>query len=299
MGASFSNPATASQLIAAGLATATNQQTQISQISSSPTSTIADDISSQGTPLLHGFDSVLTATTFTVAKDSTTTTSSYTFAKPGYYIYVNAYMSSGSATMPFIDVSVYWNDANGHTIAEQDWIVPAAEQASQWPVLGNGPVEAVTVQFALSNPDPTYSATVEIAIDETTHAPGRHDWRNVSYFTGTVPGYFADGNGLSQGMPVGYVDTLANGSTHSLLFPLYCGQIYLTITSTEKISITLGYPTVTNMIGSGLNIWSAASVTSASTTVALARVPALLTYTNSSGSTATVDILTTFLEYVT
>jgi hypothetical protein len=210
----------AAQINALGLATLSEQINQ--------NTAIPGQIAVTGTPLLHGYNNLQTATVLNMTAAGNAF-SGAEFAKTGYEIGILASMATSAATVSMLKVNFLWQDDHGNTVGEENWYIPASS-TGQVLTVGKGPTKGPHLAIEISNLDPLVAASVTLTLLESTHHIARDDWR--SSLSNAIPD-----NVIAAGAwpvaptdPFGFVlasDTIvaapANTSFHFLL-PLYCGQ---------------------------------------------------------------------------
>jgi len=297
----------AAQIQALGLATLSEQQVQSTQISSAGGTTIATDISNTGTPLLHGFDVLVSGGSQVVAAGATTAVPTITFHKPGYLISGNV-TGSAAATTPFVKIIVQWYNSGGTLLlgVPQIWIVPFTSSGT-WTFAGSGPVRGPMMKLSVYNLD-TNSVTLNYNITESTQHITRDDWRGPIdgiAGVGTVPLYNTATSLLATNADILMLQmintgpvSIANGATINYLAPVYAGTIYFNATASAAIEMFITPPTqLTNFIGDS-PLYQNGSITDISfSTSSAPRYPIRITFTNASGAAVTLNVEAHALEY--
>lgn len=286
----------AAQINALGLATHAAQNTQIGQLSSSPSSTISQDIATNGTPLLHGANVILSGTTYSpIPAGGSVLTSIMQVHKPGYFITLVASPLLTGSTVPFITVQLYWYaDAGGtETVSLEQWTMPTGQVLTGYAVMGRGFTKGNYLKLQFFNLDPSVNAQMQVVdITETTQHIARDDWRVQA--AATVTGYATPPNSqpLSNLLSAG---TLNPGN--SFLLPLYAGEADLCVnTMIAGQTMTITSPNLDGYLPAGLSFYQATGVAGNvnAARIILPRFPVLI---GLSGAAGTVGFSLTALEY--
>lgn len=197
----------------------------------------ATAIASTGAPLLHGVNPLAQALAV-AAPVGGFPTQDFVIAKPGYVAQIKA-VSAGQPTVPFLRVSLFWDDTpvGPNRTAVEAWIIPVTNSGgSTVRVFGKGPTKGGFLQMQFQNHDPALAATVTLTLIETTQHIARDDWRSdpiASVGTFVAPGGDPFANLLAgeagQSIP-------ASGS-HQRLLPLYCGQVAFNLLQNAAVSL--------------------------------------------------------------
>ena len=201
------------QLIAAGLATAANQQSQLTT----------------GAPLTSGFSIVsspIPSNTFLTGGGSSSVTIQ-NITRPGYVFTVYSQNSSSGSTVPFVGVNFQWQDAaSGLTIDEETWYINNPFSAPvNLPYFGKGPTKGNQLKITFTNYDPTTNANIFWNFAQSTQHIARDDWRGPP--TSNLPVYVEppDCDPYSLYLGGGNTGTFGQGTQKAYLLPLYAGTV--------------------------------------------------------------------------
>jgi hypothetical protein len=255
----------AAQISALGLATATKQDTQItnqgtlqgtqnlaagflggsiaSALLANPGLTVGQEMAALvasgvatgtpgGTPLLHGYKALQTGQVLAVPAAGNAFTGA-DLTKVGYEISLSASMAANTATVAILLVRFLWQDpTHTFTLGEENWYIPASSVGSVL-TIGKGPSKAPHLVIQITNFDPLVAASVTLTLLESTHHIARDDWRSNNVPNVPDNQVAAGAWPTTPNDPFGFVlasDSIvaaaANTAFHFLL-PLYCGQAQL------------------------------------------------------------------------
>lgn len=304
----------AAQISNLGLATATNQGTQIGQGTTSNNllsgaspgalianagSTIGHEVaaliasgSSTGTPggspLLHGKNVLMNFTggnTFTLGPGA----SSFPFTtltRPGYTIAIMATTPAGTA-IPFVQIQTFWKDSTsgGTQVADEFWFIPAVTSGagSYWHY-GKGPTKGDQLTVGITNLDTVQTMTIQLLLIENTQYIARDDWRgmgggSVNYNQGASPG-----GSLSTLCLISDRETINAGVDKVYLMPLYAGEVVLQFaTSSGTMVVNVGVPVQLPGFSNPV-IWQDATTSDVTVYMVLPRAPCYIEFHNTGAS---------------
>jgi hypothetical protein len=234
-GATQINPSpaqVAAQINALGLATATNQQSQLNT----------------GAPLTHGMTNLVSQGTV-VAGGATVVVGPFTVTRPGYISFFAAQFS-GVPTVPLIGITVLWVDTvTGWSTAQEDWYIPGNQAFPGIKVYGKGPTKANSVQITIKNFDPAVTCTITTVFFDTTQHISRDDWRSdspVNVVGFTVPPLTDPFAGI---LGAAVATVFAANQTLTYILPLYSGEVWFQNNASNgnlTITVTALDPTTSN-----------------------------------------------------
>lgn len=257
----------------------------------------ATAISTTGTPLLHGANTLDNHTTYNVPAGGFSSPF-YVFSKPGYVAEISALATAGSAK-PFLGLNLFWdnNAAGSHGVAQESWTLPAA--TGQQRCCLKGPVKGGSATFQLHNLDTVNVMPVTVDLIETTHHIARDDMRCDP--CATVPGFTgAGGDPFGNILGAQIAATVPASSFKQWLLPPYSGQVvYNLFQSGPAVSLTTTFQAQDFTAGQPIFFWHNADsgAVQGPFTVNLPRCPTVLTLTNNATTAATVNWAVIPVEY--
>lgn len=154
-----------------------------------------------------------------------------------------ALVSSGTPTIPFVQVQMEWfnNDATGGIPVEtQIWRCPIGNNATVGTnITGVGPQRGQFLQITLINLD-TVACTVQLQVNSTSRNVAKHDWQWDAVSSVQVHGYnMASGGEFGNALgAMNQVSVPANG-TKKFLFGMRAG--YITVRFAAPAANTMNY----------------------------------------------------------
>lgn len=253
-----------------------------------------------GTALVHGIQTRIPGTTYTIAPLGTQASGQLLISKPGYIIQLAA-TCPGTSTVPFIQVQLHWYDPTGsfHT-GYDEWVIPATA-AGDYFIVGKGPAKGGQFQLIFANPDPAQTISVQAWLLETTHHITRDDWRarTIDTVPGvTSPPFSNPGANLLFNTGGGAVSVPAT-TTLTYLLPLYSGQVwYEFLASPTNIQVQIETtPAVPHSMGGDAYLYENLTITDVTVTITQPRVPLIMKLINTGGAATNVIATATILEY--
>lgn len=270
---------------------------------------IAEQIAASGTPLLGGIDFLKGPNaTVTVAAASSQAVK-VTFFKPGYVISINSAIGVSTATIPFIDVSLNWQDASSLVSLDyQNWVVPSTYSGT-YVIRGTGPVRGPNLTITFKNLDPANAVTITYSVVESTQYTARDDWRGPIGGPGTAgllgTNQWSPGTGTQANCDIsaGILQSVFSGSVPAnteldFVLPLYCGQVNVNLSGVSALTTGLRIPTCLPAVGYGGNAPLFLSSVNFESTFAFPRVPIMLAVQNTTASPISYSAFVNLLEHV-
>ena len=242
----------AEQISALGLATADNQDVQVTVANDTITvlgtpaqtedvvDTLVTNLGVGGVPLLAGLVNLLDENEYLAGAGSVTWYADIT--KPGYFAGISAQMDNVGSTVPIFHVIVTWWDSSAMdvAIAVEEWGIPAAyDSFDDSYVTARGICKGGYVSIEVDNLDPTYGGTFTLGFYETSLTPPRDDWRSTVLIM-SDDSYASLPSEPSELLLAEWNDvTLAADTAYWYLLPLYAGavQLYVSLTVAETVEI--------------------------------------------------------------
>lgn len=321
----------AQQINALGLATATNQGTQIGAangtnqfLAGSATGvlttalgrTLAQEIAGRiaggspaatngGAPLLNMHQLINQALGVNVPAGTRTTLFTTGFNQPSWEIAVNLQWLVNALTQPNVQLLFEWIDsASGIVLWTDAWFLPAAAAGGGQNVfLGKGEALGNELQLSLANNDSTETVIVSATVWQTSQPDTRQDIRLswLSTFSAplfTAPDYWnPSANLLSQRQNAALAPAPASDVR---LVPTFAGKVQLfgnTTSGTTDLSLTIndvGEGSMTNKAVFLINSDSSGHINASLT---LPRSPCTVTMTNHNAAAQSVDWALVIQDY--
>jgi hypothetical protein len=246
---------------------------------------------------------ILQETGVVIAASGTVTYGPFAVNSPSYAVAIDALISA-SATFGLLLISMVWSDSEtGLTVGAERWYfsgTTASPAISNGLTFGRGPTKANQLTVTIDNYDPAQSATVDVAIWQSSRTATRDDWRGNpnggGYVTYTVP------NTESLSCALGWVTNHALAASGVVTYQcaLYAGQAAFEFVSsaTGDVGIEILAPLPDRASGNWPVLLENAAIGELFTgTLVLPRCPVIVQITNSSAASTNVTFSLTALEF--
>ena len=166
----------------------------------------------------------------------------YLMTQPAYAAALAALMPANTA-VGILKVTVTWSDpVTGLIVGQQRWFVASTSTA---PALSNelhtgrGPTEGGQLQIDITNQDTAQTATVDLAVWQSSRVVTRHDWRTITHTA--VTGGFTTPSSHPRSGSLGWAASATIPATQNTtwLCALYAGQGELFVITPQFASVTM------------------------------------------------------------
>jgi hypothetical protein len=215
--------------------------------------------------------------------------------QPSYELQVQ-FSTNVAATIPFMDMTIIWNDSiSGLVVAEEEWVLGAAAPFGSPNVYSiKGPTKGDQVTLNFLNLDPGFSIETTFTMLVNSRNLNRDKIYTLAYVA--PPGFISPGQG-------GFTNVIATingamipgGSNISRLFPPYAGDVWLWVDqqgNTSANSSLMLQVAPLSFFGSAPFFGAAESGGTPTGTGVITRFPrghVLFTYANGGIATSTVN----------
>lgn len=221
----------------------------------------ATQIAATGVPLLRGTNNLGTLALTALGGGNTVTLISTTsINQPGYEAAFVLWFPAGSGTLPFLQLAFIWTDsASGLTVFQRD-VVIAGGNGSTNPIRSRmwGPVQGNQLQVVAFNVDPTFTATFDWTVNQTSHV-FEHDYAMQAAYASTAPNGFTNPLGMpATNLIAKHSPTIAASGTDKVLLGLYFGDVQLDIDNTssaQSVTVQLQDPAGFATGTAGATVW--------------------------------------------
>jgi hypothetical protein len=246
---------------------------------------------------------ILQETGVVIAASSSVTYGPMAVNNPAYAVAIDALVNA-SATFGLLLVSLVWSDpVTGLTVGAERWYysgTTASPAISNGLTFGRGPTKAGQLTITIDNYDPAQSATVDVAVWQSSRVATRDDWRGNpnggGYVTYTVP------NTESLSCALGWVTAHALAASGQISYQcaLYAGQAAFEFVSsaTAAVGVEIFAPLPDRASGNWPVLLENAAIGEVFTgALVLPRCPVVVQITNNSAAPTNVTFSLTALEF--
>lgn len=195
---------------------------------------VPSGISTTGVPLL-GNSNVLENQQSQVLAAAGNTSYTVSVNQIGYEIAFQLNMS-GSATVPFVGVTMQWIDtASGQIVEQEQWYLAVGSAANK-AYIGTGPSQGNQLKITLTNYDPSFTVAYNFTLSQTSRLYVLADWQctdNVSVPTFTNPDM-----DLQAGIVADSNIAVTSATNIARLMPLYYGTVEVFINNSAPSTLT-------------------------------------------------------------